>query len=713
MPHDWELQPPSPPPRSCRTMSHDSEQQPPSSAASIVAAASFTKSTSSAKSVPRAATSESFRSEHDEAIANFHAINRQSYVSGRRPMRSTARFTAHGGDLMKGLSKEDNFTFVDIVRLPAFDLFVGIVIILNTSLVGIEQTYDLQERFPDLMLFIESAFLFIYAAELGCRFRAFGVRVCLKDGWIKLDIVLLLSGLLFTWILSPSMLEAVPSSFTNVGVLRTARVFRLARMVRLVVRFQSLWMLMQGLLNSMGMMVSVLLVLIGILYMFACIGFDLIGKHDHLLDPNANEAFVEIAESHFSTLPLSMATIFSFLLFDDVRIIYWPLIMQDPVLVVYFLAIAFTVGIVLSNLITAVMVNGAIEQASQDKVAKALADQRARQRRLEHTMELFRSLDEDNSGLITRDEVHFISEKDASMLEGLTGVRNPTDLFDILDMDSSGEVDMHEFLTVIQDISENPGRLEFLKMSKVLGEIPHLFVSETKKLNKMVRAMTLQIDQLSKGLHTGARIDQTIVFDTPPAASSPIRTSSRSSCSSFDSSFTALGEDLLGHQGRVQSGEAPPMSTNGHAGGLKMPPVTAPSWASAHYESLFGELERTKRQLLQALHCNDREELDWRQVAAGKNGFVKEEGPGRPDGVMLTCSSLPSPPGGADFKIANASEVTISPKPQRMLISCATRASSWDRDAPAVCTSTRDDKINASASTAHVAGANDGGPANS
>eukprot|EP00929_Paragymnodinium_shiwhaense_P087119 TRINITY_DN47409_c0_g1_i1.p1 TRINITY_DN47409_c0_g1~~TRINITY_DN47409_c0_g1_i1.p1 ORF type:complete len:391 (-),score=50.34 TRINITY_DN47409_c0_g1_i1:962-2134(-) len=298
----------------------------------------------------------------------------------------------------------ERLTFSRLIQHPAFDVFIGLTIIMNTSLVGIEQSYELQERFPGAMLAVESVFLCIFLAELGCRLRAHGVKKSLKDSWIRLDIVLLVIGVTVTWLLSPAILEAVPSTLTNVGVLRAARVFRLARMVRLVMRFQSLWMLMQGLLNSINTMLSVLVVLTGILYMFACIGFDMVGKHEMLENPEADDLFVEIAQRHFSSLPASMLTIFSFLVFDDVRQIYWPLVDQDPALMFYFLAVVFTVGIVLANLITAVLVNGAIEQASQDKDAKALQDKRMRERRMQEIIQLFRSLDDDSSGMITRAE---------------------------------------------------------------------------------------------------------------------------------------------------------------------------------------------------------------------------------------------------------------------------------------------------------------------
>eukprot|EP00929_Paragymnodinium_shiwhaense_P103673 TRINITY_DN6733_c0_g1_i4.p1 TRINITY_DN6733_c0_g1~~TRINITY_DN6733_c0_g1_i4.p1 ORF type:complete len:650 (+),score=92.68 TRINITY_DN6733_c0_g1_i4:86-2035(+) len=436
--------------------------------------------------------------------------NRSSRRSSRSSKKPSTRQSAHFEHLIQTRSVKAHQAMRHrlcrrIVHSPLFDFFIGVVIVLNTSLVGIDQSYELQDRYPATMLAIESGFLLIYMAELAFRFGAFGVMDALTDRSTKLDVALLIMGVTFTWILSPSVLDAVPSAFSNVGILKAARFFRLARMVRLVVRFRSLWMLMQGLLNSVSTMLSVMVVLCAMLYMFACMGFDLIGKHPLLSDPDADEQFVETAEQHFSSLGSAMFTIFSFLVFDDIRQLYWPLVMQDPVLILYFLCLVFILGIVLSNLITAVMVNAALEQAADDRDAKALEVKKAREKRLVDTLELFDSLDDDGSGSITRDEAVLISERDESLLQGLANVRSFVELFDILDLDDSGEVDMYEFMSVMQEIADAPLRLEFRKLTRDLVNVTQLMSKQTQKVLDAVDDVSKRVDALSKTQDTSQR----------------------------------------------------------------------------------------------------------------------------------------------------------------------------------------------------------------
>eukprot|EP00929_Paragymnodinium_shiwhaense_P066610 TRINITY_DN33421_c0_g1_i1.p1 TRINITY_DN33421_c0_g1~~TRINITY_DN33421_c0_g1_i1.p1 ORF type:complete len:609 (-),score=79.22 TRINITY_DN33421_c0_g1_i1:242-2068(-) len=545
-------------------------------AAPAAAAAPVATSVRPSRRFTRGLTTETTATDlFDDALAALY-----KEVNGQHNRRKLMRNSAIFGYVqsMTALASNNNSTMLQVVQSPAFDFAVAIVIILNTSLVGFEQTYDLHERFPDIMLAVESVFLIIYLVELACRFRAFGLTASLREPWIRLDIILLLSGMLFTWFLSASVLESVPSTFTNLGVLRASRVLRLARMVRLVVKFQSLWMLMQGLLNSLNTMFSVLVVLLGVLYIFGCIGFDLIGKHELLLNGDADALFVEAADTYFSSLSSSMMSIFSFVAFDGVRQIYWPLVEQDPLLILYFVAVILTVGIVLANLVTAFMVHGALEQAALDKDAQAWADKRKWEERLEDSIEIFKSLDDDDSGLLTREEVRLINEKDAALLESLIHVRDPIDLFDTLDMDGSGEVDMNEFMTVIQLVSDQPARLEFMKLGKALKQIPHIMASENCKTLTAVKALANKVDQLSKALHADLSPRSTRSEAVPGAELQAKGWGARSQ--------SDLGPGC-GAQGRQVSFES----------GRTRLPESTPRWASHVYEALSEDLERSTRLL--------------------------------------------------------------------------------------------------------------------
>eukprot|EP00929_Paragymnodinium_shiwhaense_P039130 TRINITY_DN20579_c0_g1_i2.p1 TRINITY_DN20579_c0_g1~~TRINITY_DN20579_c0_g1_i2.p1 ORF type:complete len:648 (-),score=85.16 TRINITY_DN20579_c0_g1_i2:128-2071(-) len=516
----------------------------------------------------------------------LNALNEDMESQQRNKRARKAYAFGHEGSLVPEV-QEDDHRCLRIVRSPLFDILVAVVILANTVLVGVEQSYDLAERLPLEMMAVESGFLLFYIVELVLRFLAFGVRTSLGDGWIRFDIILLIGGILFTWILSPQSLAWLPSSLTKVSMLRTARIFRLARIVRLVMQIQSLWMLWQGVLHSANIMLSVLVVLTLIVYFFACIGFDMIGKHELLSNPDCDEDFREQAELHFSSLFSSMLTILSFLMFDSVRQIYWPLIEQDPALLLYFMAVIFLVGLVVANLITAIIVNGAMEEAAADRQHKAASEARAREDFLAQTLDIFRAIDEDGSGVITRDEVDYMSEKQAHNLENLIKVKDPAELFAVLDWDDSGEVEMDEFLKVVEHISSNPDQnLQFLKIASTLKSMHQNFSTETKVVLAAVQALGEKVEQLTK-------------------AAMPSLGSSSISCED-DAAIEAKPVEVS-HLLRSTRATAEHDRPKDVRTGL---PEATPSWASTIYKSLLQELERSTTQILLSLHRDSNLDVD-------------------------------------------------------------------------------------------------------
>eukprot|EP00929_Paragymnodinium_shiwhaense_P002739 TRINITY_DN10301_c0_g5_i1.p1 TRINITY_DN10301_c0_g5~~TRINITY_DN10301_c0_g5_i1.p1 ORF type:complete len:728 (+),score=104.32 TRINITY_DN10301_c0_g5_i1:95-2278(+) len=541
------------------------------------------------------------------------AINRLRRATLERPVtrvRSTYRAALEDFERARNANVCER-----IVHSPLFDCVIAFLILANTVLVGVEQSYDLQDRYPNEMFVVESTFLVVYLLELVLRFRAFGFLNCLKDNWVKMDILLVVTGMTFTWILTPSVVKGLSPSGANVSVLRTARALRLARMLRLVIKFRSLWMLMQGLLNSANMMISVLIVLSIIVYVFACIGVDLVGGHRLLSNPDADGEFVEMAEAHFANLFSAMLTILSFLVFDSVRQIYWPLVSQDPTLLVYFLAVIFTVGIVLANLVTAVMVNGAIEQASHNREAKLLADKAMRKDVLRETMEIFRSMDTDGSGVISHQEVAQITEKNADLLQSLIHVRDPVELLDALDVDDSGAVELDEFLKVVEQVACHPGEsIRFLKLEKVLNQMRTAFSSQYEKLEKSIGVLSEQVDQLGNEARTAAA----------PSGSYAVS--------------AGVPQSVGGHShGHAKSGfEVYPKFHSGVS--IKNLPGATPMWASRVYENLTKELERSTNKILSVLHdeqefCGALQEAkdsgttlsrDYRTMHSSANALMKQ-----------------------------------------------------------------------------------------
>merc|ERR1719333_892923 len=98
-------------------------------------------------------------------------------------------------------------------------------------------------------------------------------------------------GAISSWIVEPILMSLtdggnVSNELAPLMVLRVMRLLRLARSVRLLVQFKTLWMLVRGLLTSATTMFYTFMLMILILYVFACLGVEIITKNEELQTHN-------------------------------------------------------------------------------------------------------------------------------------------------------------------------------------------------------------------------------------------------------------------------------------------------------------------------------------------------------------------------------------------------------------------------------------------
>merc|ERR1711920_383792 len=126
--------------------------------------------------------------------------------------------------------------------------------------------------------------------------------------------------------------------------------------------------------------------------------------------------------------------------------IYVPLILRNHLLALFFIPIIIIVSIALMNLVTAVLVEGAMQQTEKFR-QDAVIDMRTKLRHQIPVLDdLFRRLDADNDGVIGFDE---LTNSDSSYFEGILEylhLDSLSELFDIFDVDESGELSHDEFV---------------------------------------------------------------------------------------------------------------------------------------------------------------------------------------------------------------------------------------------------------------------------
>jgi len=356
-----------------------------------------------------------------------------------------------------------------------FELGLGFVIVVNAVAIGVEQSLRMDGKDTSIFEMFECIFLGVYLVEMFCRFFAYGLR-CLEDHWVKVDAMLLLTGLASVAIVAP--LYGRVDEMAPLLVVRTFRLLRLARTLKLLMTFKSLWMLVRGLLGSAGTMGPTLFLLVVILYIFSILGFELLKSHRLAVGEDAEEEFSSIVELHFGTLAQTSMTLIQFISMDSVAAIYKPLVQGDWALAIYFHVLIFVVFVVLMNLVTAIICNNAFEQASQDREAQQIYEQRRREKLVAELTASFQRLDVDGDGKISRNELMEASGVDLQSLYHSLKLDNPEEIFFALDVDGTGEIGIAEFCDGVLQAVNSERSVELKRMDKQIS-------SMKKQLNEL------------------------------------------------------------------------------------------------------------------------------------------------------------------------------------------------------------------------------------
>jgi hypothetical protein len=209
--------------------------------------------------------------------------------------------------------------------------------------------------------------------------------------------------------------------------------------------------------------------------MFSIFGLEVIQP-----DQGKTEEYNRVAEESFGTLFKTVLTLSQCVTLDSVSEIYRPLILEQPLLSLYFLAFVILVSIALINLVTAMMVECALDQANLDKEDRRAWELAEKTRKLDELRGLFRVLDLNSNGSLTMAEIEAAmdAEEDIQLrFQDICGTGDTKALFKCLDIDASGELDIDEFCDGIDKSLQ--GKLEL-----------HLLMLKTHKLTHLLERVT-------------------------------------------------------------------------------------------------------------------------------------------------------------------------------------------------------------------------------
>jgi len=203
------------------------------------------------------------------------------------------------------------------------------------------------------------------------------------------------------------------------------------------------------------------------IYLFGCMAIEVITKK---MQDSSNPDIVALVEQNFCDLPTTMLSLLQFVSMDSISSLYFPLILEDPGLMFYFIPFILIVSISLMNLVTAVIVEGAIESGKSDRemlIRYRVCEMKRMQPELKV---MFAQIDQNEDNSLTKEELRnapaAIKVKLQSYLD--SGDDPLMELFDLLDVDDSGEVDIDEFCDGIAKLVLTDAPVELIRIMKQL-----------------------------------------------------------------------------------------------------------------------------------------------------------------------------------------------------------------------------------------------------
>lgn len=316
-----------------------------------------------------------------------------------------------------------------LIKKPAFDITIGLVIMFNCVLMGFEtncRSMPPQRSPPSycdktFLTLSEHLMLGIFVVEL--FLQAFADWKHLKTLQGAFDAVIVIIGVVNSWILEPLVTDGKGSTAGRTVLLaRALRLLRLTRVMRLLkvfVVFPELWIMMRSL------MVAVRTIFWGfILGMLLIFVFSVI----------AVEAFYT-AGPRWSTMPMAMQTLLQVATLDSWTSVMFPLIGQFPFSGTFFCVVfVCLVSIAMMNLIAAILTERSIQSAEDDSWMVEMKRLESLQTLKDDIAFIFDQADQDRSGEVSKTELRDLWNREPEAREKLKNFGSLKELEDLFDM---------------------------------------------------------------------------------------------------------------------------------------------------------------------------------------------------------------------------------------------------------------------------------------
>lgn len=383
-----------------------------------------------------------------------------------------------------------------------FEWCIAALILTNCATMGLEADCSIgvvPEYWLDVIVICEHAFTALYLIELIMRVMIFGYK-CFIPVWGGegsvfnfIDAMLVLvTGVLINWILP--VFQVSGDSVKILTVLRAMRLVRLIRVVRKVELFHEVYLLLRGLTESMRTLFWTVVVIFFITYVFAVFGVVLITPeiqleyHDIDVEEGSEEEALLLSTE--GIMPFSF-TLIQVLTLDSWTGLARPIQVIIPWSWVFWFLYIAVATIVLMNLVTAIIVDNALQNSKKDEEDLMFQKQKEREQQFQEFKLLFEMMDTNENGQLSWDEfeVAFDEPKVATKLKNLDFQREQCrEIFHLLDS-GDGNLSLEEFFEGLQKMKGDAPAKDVFKVMKYAEATIHI-------LNQMGQEISEDVGQI-------------------------------------------------------------------------------------------------------------------------------------------------------------------------------------------------------------------------
>jgi hypothetical protein len=199
---------------------------------------------------------------------------------------------------------------------------------------------------------------------------------------------------------------------------------------------------------------------------FAIVGVEFIAKSPELKEDATTNAIIE---QYFSSLQTTMLTFVRFVNLDSVYPIYEPIIEKRPMLVLYFGSLILLVSVGLMNVVTAVLVEAALDSANDDMELVSLDMAHKLAACLPTLEKIFADMDSNGDGTVSLAEIERvpIDVIPVDFFHNHRAIGSMHDIFLLLDVDNGGSLSHDEFLEGLVSLFLHDASIETLQIYRL------------------------------------------------------------------------------------------------------------------------------------------------------------------------------------------------------------------------------------------------------